>query len=198
MPQKKTKTVSWACGSIGAPQKSKAKTVATWRRVHQVDQQMFASSTEALLAALDSIVGSREITREVIALASGAALTASPHGTEADWFLQVERRVANGDIRPAEPRPIILSSRRSAPGPFETALGVTEADPRASALRHLLDALQQDHGASSDSILRRLSSLAARALSDEPAEQVRKWGTLVRHAHHSLQWRYLANNPDLN
>ncbi len=159
---------------------------------------MFASSTEALLAALDSIVGSREITREVIALASGAALTASPHGTEADWFQQVEKRVATRNIRPPEPRPIVLSSRRSAPAAFETALEGIGADPRASALRHLLDSLQRDHGASADSILKRLSALAARALSDEPVEQVRKWGTLVRHAHNSLQWRYLANNPDLN
>lgn len=149
---------------------------------------MFTPSPDPLLRALDQIVGSRATTREVIALATAAVLTASPHGEEEEWLESVAEKAATPDLG----RRIILSNRHTPPASEATT------DRREAALKHLLDTLDGELGNNAQLLLKRLASLAARALESESPASLERWGSLLRQAHRSVQTGYLVNNPDLN
>lgn len=153
---------------------------------------MFSPSPDPLLHSLDQIVGSRETTREVIALATAAVLTASPHGQENDWLEEVTEEAA----RPELGRQIILSNRR--PNSASPAVAGTPNGSREAALQHLLDTLDGELGSNPQLLLKRLARLAARALESESPASLKRWGSLLREAHRSVQSGYLTNNPDLN
>ena len=93
---------------------------------------MFTTPSETLLDTLDSILGSRDETRRVIAMASAAVLTASPHGSESQWLEGVQEK-----LTAHAPRSIILSSRRDAS--IAAGSAIAEGKEKEEALRLLLD-----------------------------------------------------------
>lgn len=177
---------------------------------------MFSATCPSLLDELDGLVGSREETCELIALASAAVLTASPHGAEQRYLQQVQAQLRRSGSCFAAGSPTAVSWSRTTSGASRAFLnnrigpafpgasrsgGLASDDSearRTAALRHLLETLAGEHGPDAEAILERLRVLAAEALSALAPASVRKWSALLERTRRSVQRDFLLNNPDLN